>query len=148
MPRRKDHLPVVLDTNVIVSYVLRRRLRSAASTIFVLWYKRHELQLIVSDEVIAEYSEVLERVGADERRVEHLHKLLRHTSLVTHINLGARFTVSRDPDDDMFLATAVAGQAKFLITNDHDLLDIPTVQKKRFKFEIVSPAAFLTRWES
>jgi predicted nucleic acid-binding protein len=32
---------------------------------------------------------------------------------------------------------------KFLITNDHDLLDIPAEQKRKFKFEILTPAAFL-----
>ncbi len=58
MPRRKDRLPVVFDTNVIVGYLLRRRLKSATSRIFDLWYKQHHLDLIVSDEVIAEYHEL------------------------------------------------------------------------------------------
>ncbi len=66
---------------------------------------------------------------------------------MTRVNLGTRHAVSRDPDDDVFLATAAAGQAQFLITNDHDLLDIPPAQKRRFKFEIVTPGAFLRRWE-
>jgi putative PIN family toxin of toxin-antitoxin system len=90
---------------------------------------------------------VLERLGADERRVKHLYDLLQRTSIVTYVNLGARYVVSRDPDDDVLLATAAAGQAQFLITNDHDLLDIPLAQKRRFRFEIVTPDAFLTRWE-
>jgi putative PIN family toxin of toxin-antitoxin system len=137
----------VFDTNVVVSYILRRRLRSAASRIFDLWYKQRHLQLIVSDEVVAEYYEVLERLNADERRVEHLYDLLQRAGIVTHINLGARYAISRDPDDDVMLATAAAGQARFLITNDYDLLDIPLAQKRRFRFEIVTPGEFLSRWE-
>lgn len=143
MPRRKDRLPVVLDTNVVVSFILSQRPLSAAIQIFALWYKQHKLQLIISDEVVAEYFEVLERIGADERRVKHLDDLLRRASIVTHINLGARYAVSRDPDDDVMLATAAAGAAQYLITNDHDLLDIPVAQKKKFRFEIVTPGAFL-----
>jgi putative PIN family toxin of toxin-antitoxin system len=137
----------VLDTNVVVSYILRRRLRSAASRIFDLWYKQRHLQLIVSDEVVAEYYEVLELLNADERRVEHLYDLLQRAGIVMHINLSARHAISRDPDDDALLATAAAGQARFLITNDHDLLDIPLGQKRRFRFEIVTPGEFLSRWK-
>ena len=147
MPPRKERCRVVLDTNVVVSYILLRRSRSAASRIFTLWYKQHHLQLIISDEVIAEYYEVLECVGADERRVEQLYNLLQRASIVTRVNLGARHAISRDPDDDVLLATAAAGQAHFLITNDHDLLDIPLAQKRRFRFEILTPGAFLARWE-
>jgi putative PIN family toxin of toxin-antitoxin system len=148
VPRRKDRLPVVFDTNVIVGYLLRRRLKSATSRIFDFWYKQHQLQLIVSDEAIAEYYELLEYFGVDTPRAKQLRDLLQRTTIVTHVNLGARHAISRDPDDDVFLATAAAGQAQFLITNDHDLLDIPAAQKKRFRFEIVTPGAFLARWET
>jgi putative PIN family toxin of toxin-antitoxin system len=147
MPRRKDRLPVVFDTNVIVGYPLRRRLKSATTRIFDLWYKQHQLQLITSDEAVAEYHELLEHFGAATPRAEQLRDLLQRTTIVTHVNLGARHAVSRDPDDDVFLATAAAGEAKFLITNDHDLLNISAAQKKRFRFEIVTPGAFLQRWE-
>jgi predicted nucleic acid-binding protein len=94
--------------------ILRRRLQSAASRIFALWYKQRHLQLIVSDEVVAEYYEVLERLNVDERRVEHLYDLLQRAGIVTYVSLGARHAISRDPDDDVLLATAAAGQANFL----------------------------------
>ncbi len=148
MPRRKDRLPVVLDTNVIANYFLSRQPLSASAKIFALWFRQRKLQLIVSDELVAEYLEVLTRLPIAEKRVDQFRERLQIRKTVTHINLGARQTISRDPDDDVFLATAAAGQAQFLITNDHDLLDISATQKKRFKFEIVTPAAFLTRWES
>jgi hypothetical protein len=80
-----------------------------------------------ADEAVAEYYEVLERLNVDERRVEHLYDLLQRAGIVTHVNLGARYAISRDPDDNVLLATAAAGQARFLITNEHDLLDIPSV---------------------
>ena len=55
--------------------------------------------------------------------------------------------MSRDPDDNLLLATAVAGKAKFLITHDRDLLDLPEAQRRKFKFEIVTPGDFLARLE-
>ncbi|MGH9832712.1 MAG: putative toxin-antitoxin system toxin component, PIN family [Blastocatellia bacterium] len=147
MPRRKDRLPVVLDTNVIVSFFLSRRARSASAEIFALWFRQRKLQLIVSDELVAEYLEVLTRLPIPEKRVAQFRERLQVRETVTHVNLGARHAISRDPDDDLLLATAAAGQAHFLITNDHDLLDIPLTQKRRFRFEIVTPGAFLTRWK-
>jgi putative PIN family toxin of toxin-antitoxin system len=147
VPRRKDRLPVVLDTNVIVSFFLSRRALSASAKIFALWFRQRKLQLIVCDELVDEYLEVLTRLPIPEKRVAQFRERLQVRETVTHVNLGARHAISRDPDDDLLLATAAAGQAQFLITNDHDLLDIPLAQKRRFRFEIVTPGAFLTRWE-
>jgi predicted nucleic acid-binding protein len=64
---------------------------------------------------------------------------------VTTVRLGPRFTTSRDPDDDLFLATAAVGKAQYLITNDRDLLDITTVQRRKFMFAIVTPRELLTQ---
>ena len=147
MPRRKDRLPVVLDTNVVANFFLGRRPQSASAKIFTLWFKQRKLHLIVSAEVVDEYLEILAKLPISENKVENFRARLRARETVTHIKLGARHAISRDPDDDVFLATAAAGQAQFLITNDQDLLDIPAAQKKRFRFEIVTPAAFLARWE-
>ena len=95
--------------------------------------------------MVAEYLEVLSRLPIPEKRVEHFRQRLHIRQTVTHVNLGARYAISRDPDDDVMLATAAAGAAQFLITSDHDLLDIPAEQKKRFRFEIVRPGTFLAR---
>jgi len=147
VPRRKDRLPVVLDTNVIISHYLGKKPYSASARIFRLWRYERKLQLIVSSEVTEEYFEVLERVEIAEQRIVRFRKQLQEADIVTHINLGARHAISRDPDDDVLLAIASAGQAQFLITNDHDLLDIPTRQKKRFQFEILTPVEFLRWWD-
>lgn len=55
-----------------------------------------------------------------------------------------RYTESRDPDDNIFLSTARAGRADFLITNDRDLLDLPDVFQRTLPFIILTPQAFLT----
>src|SRR5262249_46306597 len=98
---------------------------------------------VVSDIVINEYLEVLRRVGVREERIARLMDRFERRQTVTHVNLGARYIESRDPDDNLILATAAAGKVRFLVTNDHDLLDISPLQRRRFKFEIVTPQEFL-----
>lgn len=148
MPARKDRIPVVFDTNLVIKHYLGKNPLSASATIFRLWRYERKLQLIVSDEVTAEYFEILERVGIAPQRIARFQQQLQTASIVTYVNLGARHAISRDPDDDVLLATAAAGHAQYLITSDKDLLDISLAQKRRFKFEIITPVTFLQRQES
>lgn len=145
MPPRKKRIVVVLDTNVVVGFYLSRNQASPNAQVFRLWRDRRKLQLILSSELTAEYLEVLPRLGVGENKVARLAERLERRETVTHVNLGARATESRDPEDNFLLSTAAAGKAHFLVTNDRDLLDIPALQRKRFKFEIVTPRALLTR---
>jgi len=41
------------------------------------------------------------------------------------------------------LATAAAGRAAYLITNDRDLLELPASLRRTLKFRIVTPRQFL-----
>ena len=56
-----------------------------------------------------------------------------------HNSCRAWKTRSRDPKDDMFIAAALAGGAKYLVTNDRDLLVLGTP----FGISIVTPVEFL-----
>ena len=64
----------MLDTNVIVSHYLGTKPFSASVQIFRLWRYERKLQRIVSDEVTAEYFELLERVGIAEQRIERFRQ--------------------------------------------------------------------------
>ena len=66
MPPRKRRIPVVFDTNVIVGFYLSRTPSSANQQAFRLWRDQRKLQLIVSDEILREYLEVLTRLGVSE----------------------------------------------------------------------------------
>jgi putative PIN family toxin of toxin-antitoxin system len=139
---------VVLDTNVIIGYYLSRRPQSANSRVFRLWRDERKLQLIVSRAVVDEYLEVLARLNVAERQIKLLVERFAKRSTVTHAKLGTQPRISRDPEDNPILATAMAGKVKFLVTNDRDLLDISAAEKQRFKFEIVTPAELLARLKS
>lgn len=147
MPPRKERIPVVFDTNIVTGYYLRSSDASANSRVYRLWRNRRELQLIVSPEIVDEYLEVLERIGIDERRIERLRERLHGRDTVTLVTPGPQPTESSDPDDNLMLAAAIAGKAKFLITNDRHLLDIPDEQKRKFRFQILTPKQFLDQWD-
>ena len=145
MPPRKQRTAVVLDTNVVLGFYLSGSRTSPNAQVFRLLRDRRKLQLILSSKLTAEYLEVLPRLGVAENRVARLAVRLERRKAVTHVNLGARATENRDPDDNVVLSTAAAGKARFVVTNDRDLLDIPASQQQQFKFEIVTPKQLLTK---
>ena len=101
--------------------------------------------MIVSDETIREYLGVMRRLGLPDKRIELLQERLKKRETVTHVNLGPRPIASRDPDDNIVIATAIAGRAQFLVTNDLDLLEIESEVKRKFPFLIVTPSELLKR---
>jgi len=123
VPPRKARVPVVLDTNVIVGFFLSKTRQSANARVFDSWFITHRLQLIVSPPIIAEYLELLERVDINISRIESFKLRMEAASTVTRVNLGKRFMFSRDPDDNTLLDTAHTGRARYLVTNDRDLLE-------------------------
>ena len=145
MPPRKRRIPVVFDTNVVVGFYLSRNPRSANQQAFRLWRDQRTLQLIVSDEVLQEYLEVLSRLAVPEPLVKRLEERFARRKTVTHVSLGSRPKLSRDPDDNMMIATARSGKARFLVTNDHDLLDISASEQARMRLAIVTPNELLVR---
>jgi uncharacterized protein len=147
VPPRKERVPVVLDTNIIIGFYLSRSPRSAGARIFQLWRDQRKLQLIVSREVVEEYLEVLARVRVNRKWIDSFAERMRRRETVTYLSLGSRPTESRDPDDNLMLAAAVVGKAKYLVTNDRDLLDIPSSVRKKLRFSIVTPAQLLAELE-
>jgi uncharacterized protein len=147
VPPRKDRVPVVFDTNVVLSFYLSRSRLSPNRRVFRLWRDRRKLQLILSEELASEYLEVLARLNVPQQKIARLAERLKLRSTITFVNLGARPKASCDPDDNFLLATALGGKARFLVTNDRDLLDIPAIERKRFRFEIVTPRQLLAKIE-
>jgi uncharacterized protein len=145
---RKQRIAVVLDTNVLIRFYLGRKRDSAAAKIIRLWRESRKLQLVVSEGVVQEYAEVLRRLNVDESLILRFIERLESRETVTWVNLGPRSEASRDPDDNVFLSTAISGRAAYVVSNDHDLLDISVQERKRLRFSIVSPSQFLSQLDS
>jgi putative PIN family toxin of toxin-antitoxin system len=140
---RKDRIPVVFDTNLFVARLLRRKKNSINQRVFNLWLMRRRLQLIISRPILDEYLGTLAMLGATPRNLARLENYLSIAKTVTQVNLGKRFYLSRDPDDNKFLDTAYVGKAKYLVTRDKDLLDIPKADLRGLRFQIISPIELL-----
>lgn len=127
---------VVLDTNVLLSAALRDRLPERV----VLFVATHsDLQWLVTAEILGEYVEVLQRpkfqFSAETRN--HWLELTRLRTVLAE-SPPTDFHLLRDPKDEPFLATAMVHHADYLVTVDHDLLDV----RNSLSIQVVTVAEF------
>jgi uncharacterized protein len=149
MVQRKKRICVVVDTNVFVRNFKARKKANPNRRVILLWLIEKQLQLIVNSKVVDEYLEIFDRIlGMDAEIIREWQLRFESDSRCTQVNLGRRFKESRDPDDNLLLATALAGKAEFLITNDHDLLDLPIDFTRSLPFVILTPRDFLERFNA
>lgn len=113
----------MLDTTVWCSAFLSRNEDSAARRIWSAW-RNGLFVAVVSGQIVGEVARVLvEELDVPEPDVEEFVVLLCGVSDV--IAIEHQVMGCRDPDDDAFLETAVAGEADFVVTHDDDLLSLP-----------------------
>jgi putative PIN family toxin of toxin-antitoxin system len=151
LPKRKHRIRVVLDTNVLIRHFIshaRDRKHGFNRRVFELWFIKGQIQLVVSSEIVEEYIVTLELVLgiADDILKGWQSRFFSHNADV--VSPGKRYAFSRDSKDNVFLTIAAVGKADFLITNDRDLLDISAEDKRKLKFQIVTPAQFLKQWDA
>ncbi len=125
---------VVLDTNIFISSVLGGRLGIILDT-----WKTHKFTLIVSNEILDEYLEVLNRPKfhiSQEVITEISAFLFAYAEFV--VPGESIQAVLDDPSDNKFIETAIAGQAERIVNGDSHLLtlkifrDIPIISANEF----------------
>ena len=123
---------IVVDTNVLVSSFFGGNPR----TIIDLWRDGH-VTLCLSREIIDEYVDVLIRLGlGGEQELQELLGLFgRGVNVVYTAHTPDLQVVAADPDDDKFIACAVALDAKLIVTDDKALLAV----ERYMDIEIVAP---------
>ena len=104
---------------------------------------RRRVFLFVTEAILAEYESVIPKTLAEELPAmdpqPKLAWVRAKSRLVDPAPLGKRR--SRDPKDDIYLAGALAASVHYLVSYDHDLLDL----EKPFGIEIIRPAELLRR---
>jgi len=134
----------VVDTNVLISAALSPRSAPAQIVDYLLQYAI----LVFSRETFAELETRLWRPKFDRYLDMERRRLLLHdfAAAAQWIDLPAtpRSAHSRDPDDDVFLHTALHGKAEWLVSGDKDLLELSPAE---WGFEILSPAQALEKWQ-
>jgi uncharacterized protein len=129
---------VVFDTNVVVEAIFwpsstaRRALTGLALRRF---------KTAINDAILEEYAaitaELRQELFPDAQPSGALAWIVSKSVRVEPLPLRGK--LSRDPDDNRFVATAAAVQARFLVTQDRDLL----VLQKPFGVAIVTPVELI-----
>jgi uncharacterized protein len=134
---RTEKSIAVLDTSVIVAGIFWK---TDAHRCLVALTKRRFF-VAGCEEIFSEYRRsTLKREkqhGIDPRPM--LHYLEATARKIEPVHLLA--PVCRDSSDEIFIATAVAANAQFIVSHDPDLL----ILKKPFGIEILRPREFLRK---
>ena len=126
---------VVLDTNVFVSGIF---FGGVPGLVLDLW-KAGDVELVVTEAILSEYEDVLRRLAERYPEVDP-DPILGLVTKKGFFVQAARLAVSvcADPDDDKFIAGALGGQAKVIVSGDRPLLDVSGHQGVR----VLKPADF------
>ena len=134
---------VVLDTNVVLSALV---FRSGALRVLRTLWQRQRLVPLVSQSVVQELLRVLAYPKFHLTPTERDALLADYLPWTQVVEVPAAPTaelpVCRDPHDQMFVALAHAGAARYLVGGDADLLALaPALQA--LGIDVCPPAALL-----
>lgn len=128
-------MKVVIDTNIWISYLLGGLLRELDE-----WIISGKVKLVVSEGMLKEFSEVVNRAkfkpSFTKKRVKELFALLDNYAVV--VSPTEKVDLCRDPKDNFLLEVALEGQVDYLVTGDDDLLELDPFHNIR----IIRPADF------
>ena len=127
---------VVIDTNVFVSSFFGGNPRKVVD----LW-KTGAIALCLSKDILEEYMEVLGRLGLiDEPEMRELFDLFTHgPNIIFTSKTPDVHAIPADPDDDKFIACALALQAEVVVTGDKAFAEVGSFGEIR----ITNPSRFL-----
>ena len=134
-----NNLKVVIDTNIFISSFFG----GVPRKIIDLW-KNGEIIICLSQGIVEEYIEVLNRLGLkDKQELSKLTKLFAegYNSIFAATTPDIEI-VKDDPDDNKFIECAVELECKIIISGDKHLKEI----KRYIDVEIMSPREFLNHY--
>lgn len=116
----------VVDTNVLVSGLVRRHPQAPPALVVEAWHAGL-FELAVSAQIIAEVERTLDdpyfrrRISPEQasRFIDLLSLEARQTDITVTVE-----GVASHPEDDGILSTAVSAGATYLVTGDRDLLGL------------------------
>ena len=112
---------VVVDTNVMIGFLIGKRLRKLKDKLSDL-----SIKLILTDQLISELKLVTSRPKFrkyfDKQDVNEFIDLIWIIGLTYQIQYIPK--TCRDPKDNFLLSLCLIGNAAYLVTGDKDLLDL------------------------
>jgi len=107
-------MKIVLDSNILLIAVGRKSKYKPIWTAFV----KGEYVLILSDEVIYEYEEILQLRAINNASAIVMQALIESPFAIYQQVYYSWNVITKDPDDNKFFDIAVASNADYLVTND------------------------------
>ena len=134
-------LKIVLDTNVLISGII---VEAGLSGLILEAVQAGKLKLVISTALLVEFSEVITRphiIKKYPKIAPHPDDLLDYlrVNAILVSGIPTSTVVKEDPDDDFVLASAIEGQADFIISGDPHLLHLD----KDSGVPIMSPRQFV-----
>ena len=107
-------MKVVLDTNVLlVSISTKSRYRIIFDSLL-----KNNITLIISNEILSEYTEIIER-KTNTLVANNISEMLLGLQNVQKQEVYYRWNlITKDKDDNKFVDCAIAGNADYLVSND------------------------------
>ena len=137
-------MKVLLDTNVMLSYMLAPTTTRVVATVVTACFARDEIDLLVPREQIDEFvaKAVTKRYFRQRIPQTAIDAFVRQLTAVGELlpPLDEIAAYTRDAKDDYLVAYGVVNEADYLVTGDADLLVLGRVGE----LEIVNPLRFLS----
>jgi len=133
----------VLDSTVLISAFLAQR---GVSNELLRYAREEAFFLCLSEEILTEAQGVL--LDAERRHRQRYHysneeaiNFIEGLRVFAHLvtDLPEVTVVTRDPNDDMIVATAQRAQAAYIVTRDKDLLSLQHYEG----ITMITPEAFI-----
>ena len=128
---------IVLDTNCLIQILPQR------SPYHLVWqsFENGDNTLCVTNEIIEEYTEILQRL-IDEETAEIVVSTILNSPFVVFADPYFKFNlITSDPDDNKFVDCAIAAGAKYIVTNDRHYNILHVIEYP--KVDVVSLDAFV-----
>ncbi len=134
----------VIDTPIIVRALINPESRCGR----LLLEYADRFAIILSKPIAEELLEVLQRPELTRKyrglAKMNFRRVIDILSNAEAVEIGEIPPVVRDPHDDMFVATALAGSADYIVSEDKDLLTLKQVDGVR----VVNAEAFVRLFEA
>ena len=132
-------MKVILDANIIIAFLLTKGF--IVSSIFDYW-ERNAYKLLVSNDILEEYSLILSRLVNKGIIKPYLSRILfnKIQKKAIIIKTHSKVSISPDKKDNRYLECSKDGKADYLITRDENHLYF----LKRYQYtKILSAKEFL-----
>lgn len=132
-------MKIVLDTNVFVSGIFYS---GSPYQILKLWHE-NKIQLVISAEILEEYLRVAEILREDHMGIDLqpvMQYVIQNALIIRAVPLPE--LVCEDPDDDKFIACALASGSKWIVSGDKHLLKVSGYKG----IETLKPREFIERY--